>query len=97
MLHNVEWVIFDEIHYIDDTERGSVWDEVIVKLPDHIGIVMLSATFANYLEFTKWVARIKKKNVYVQCTYQRPVPLEHLVLYNNDTISVKKGENNLNI
>ena len=48
-LQDVEWVIFDEVHYIDGAERGSVWEEVIMKLPDHISIVMLSATVGNYM------------------------------------------------
>jgi antiviral helicase SKI2 len=58
-------VIFDEVHYIDDADRGSVWEEVIMKLPDHIGIVMLSATVGNYMEFAEWVGRTKGKTVYV--------------------------------
>ena len=48
---DVEWVIFDEVHYINDEQRGSVWEEVIIKLPDTVSIVMLSATVPNYLEF----------------------------------------------
>ena len=68
-LQDVEWVIFDEVHYIDDAERGSVWEEVIMKLPDHISIVMLSATVGNYMQFAEWVGRTKKKTIYVQCTY----------------------------
>ena len=62
---DVEWVIFDEIHYINDPERGTVWEETIVNLPDHIGIVMLSATFSNYFECAQWVGRTKNKKVYV--------------------------------
>ena len=96
-LQDVEWVIFDEVHYIDDPERGSVWEEVIMKLPDHISIVMLSATFANYLEFTEWVGRTKKKKVYVQCTYQRPVPLEHFMIHSEKQTSIKRGENDLDV
>jgi len=58
---------------------------------------MLSATFSNYLEFTEWVGRTKKKKVYVQCTYQRPVPLEHYMVYKEKLNPIKKGEHNLNI
>lgn len=25
MVRDIEWVIFDEVHYINDTERGVVW------------------------------------------------------------------------
>ena len=94
-LQDVEWVIFDEAHYIDDPERGSVWEEVIMKLPDHISIVLLSATFKNYMEFADWVGRTKKKKVYVQCTYQRPVPLEHHMVLNEELTEIKKGEGKL--
>ena len=64
-IQDVEWVIFDEVHYINDDERGSVWEEVIIKLPDTVSIVMLSATVPNYLEFATWVGRVKQKKVYV--------------------------------
>jgi hypothetical protein len=37
-------VIFDEVHYVNDVERGVVWEEVIIMLPKHINIVLLSAT-----------------------------------------------------
>jgi antiviral helicase SKI2 len=76
-VQDVEWVIFDEVHYINDPERGSVWEEVIMKLPDTCSIIMLSATVPNYLEFANWVGRTKQKKVYVQYTDKRPVPLLH--------------------
>lgn len=56
-LDNIEWVIFDEVHYINDSERGSVWEETIILLPKNVGIVMLSATVENVMEFTDWVSR----------------------------------------
>mmetsp|Transcript_13364 Transcript_13364/g.22730 ORF Transcript_13364/g.22730 Transcript_13364/m.22730 type:complete len:1110 (+) Transcript_13364:480-3809(+) len=95
-LKDVEWVIFDEVHYVNDAERGSVWEEVIVKLPDHIGIVMLSATFSNYFEFADWVGRTKNKRVYVQQTLKRPVPLEHHFIHQQNLSLVKLGEAPLN-
>lgn len=64
-VQDVEWVIFDEVHYITDPERGSVWEEVIMKLPDTVNIIMLSATVPNYLEFANWVGRTKQKKIYV--------------------------------
>lgn len=41
---NCTQVIFDEVHYVNDAERGVVWEEVIIMLPKHINIVLLSAT-----------------------------------------------------
>ena len=58
-ISDVEWVIFDEVHYINDPERGSVWEEVIMKLPDTVNIIMLSATVPNYIDFANWVRRTK--------------------------------------
>lgn len=46
-------------------------------LPEHIGLIMLSATAPNYMDFANWVGRTKKRKVYVQKTFNRPVPLEH--------------------
>lgn len=46
-------------------------------LPEHIGIIMLSATVPNYMEFANWVGRTKRRMVYVMKTFHRPVPLEH--------------------
>jgi hypothetical protein len=43
----VDWVIFDEIHYLNDYDRGVVWEEVIILLPKQISLVMLSATVSN--------------------------------------------------
>uniref|UniRef100_A0A914PLQ0 Helicase ATP-binding domain-containing protein n=1 Tax=Panagrolaimus davidi TaxID=227884 RepID=A0A914PLQ0_9BILA len=51
----LEWVIFDEVHYINDTDRGHVWEEVLIMLPHQVNIVMLSATVPNCLEFADWV------------------------------------------
>jgi len=77
IIRDLEWVIFDEVHYINDPERGVVWEEVLILLPDHVNIIMLSATVPNTLEFADWVGRTKKKKIWVISTPKRPVPLEH--------------------
>lgn len=64
---DLEYVIFDEVHYITDTERGYVWEEVLILLPDHVSIVMLSATIPNTLEFANWVR--KNNNIYRLLTF----------------------------
>lgn len=74
---DLEYVIFDEVHYITDPDRGHVWEEVLILLPDHVSIVMLSATVPNTLEFANWVGLTKKRKVYVISTPKRPVPLMH--------------------
>ena len=81
IIRDIEWVIFDEVHYVNDAERGVVWEEVIIMLPDHIKLLMLSATVPNVLEFANWVGKTKQKKVYVCGTNKRPVPLEHALYY----------------
>lgn len=77
IIRDVEFVVFDEVHYINDIERGVVWEEVIIMLPAHVNIILLSATIPNTFEFADWVGRTKKKNIYVISTQKRPVPLAH--------------------
>lgn len=79
VIRDIEWVIFDEIHYINDSERGVVWEEVIIMLPEHIGMVFLSATTPNHLEFSDWIGRTKQKKIHVISTLKRPVPLQHFL------------------
>lgn len=88
LIRDVEFVVFDEVHYVNDQERGVVWEEVIILLPAHINIVLLSATVPNYREFADWVGRTKKKDVYVVSTTKRPVPLEHFLYAGKDIIRV---------
>ncbi|KAH8099717.1 antiviral helicase [Cristinia sonorae] len=84
LIRDVEFVIFDEVHYVNDAERGVVWEEVIIMLPDHVNIILLSATVPNSREFAEWVGRTKKKDIYVISTAKRPVPLEHYVYAGRD-------------
>ncbi|KAM8952765.1 superkiller complex protein 2 [Pelodytes ibericus] len=83
VIRDLEWVIFDEVHYINDAERGVVWEEVLIMLPDHVNIILLSATVPNTQEFADWIGRIKKKKIYVISTTRRPVPLEHYLYTGN--------------
>jgi antiviral helicase SKI2 len=77
LIRDVEFVIFDEVHYVNDLERGVVWEEVIIMLPEHVTLILLSATVPNTYEFASWVGRTKKKDIYVISTSKRPIPLEH--------------------
>ena len=72
-------VIFDEIHYINDAERGVVWEESIIRLPRHARVVCLSATVPNHLECAEWIGRTKRRHVAVVATGHRPTPLVHTV------------------
>lgn len=78
-------VVFDEVHYIGDKDRGSVWEQSILLLPAHVQQIMLSATIEKPEVFAEWVETEKNKNielkdrkaVYMTTTYERVVPLTH--------------------
>lgn len=72
-------VIFDEVHYINDADRGQVWEKTILMLPQHVQMVMLSATIDNPGGFAKWCERDSsdKKQVWLASTNHRVVPLSH--------------------
>jgi hypothetical protein len=79
LIRDIEWVIFDEVHYVNDTERGVVWEEVIIMLPQYVNLIFLSATTPNTIEFSDWIGRTKRKPVHVIRTDYRPVPLSHFL------------------
>ncbi|CEG64789.1 Putative Dead deah box rna helicase [Rhizopus microsporus] len=94
LIRDVEFVIFDEVHYVNDLERGVVWEEVIIMLPAHVNIILLSATVPNTREFAGWVGRTKKKDIYVISTLKRPVPLEHYLYANRDIYKIVAANEN---
>lgn len=59
MVREMKWIVFDEIHYMRDRERGVIWEETIILLPDTVRLVFLSATIPNAREFAEWICRIK--------------------------------------
>lgn len=77
MVREVGWVIFDEIHYMRDPERGVVWEETIVLLPDNVRYVFLSATIPNARQFAEWIAHLHHQPCHVVSSDCRPVPLRH--------------------
>lgn len=71
-------VVFDEVHYINDADRGQTWEKTILMLPPQIQMVMLSATIDNPQRFAKWAQRGSvEKEVYLASTEKRVVPLSH--------------------
>jgi superfamily II RNA helicase len=79
VIKDVNYVVFDEIHYLGDPERGTVWEEAIIFSPPHIRFLCLSATIPNADEFAQWIQQIKKHPVHVVKHEKRPVPLKHYV------------------
>jgi superfamily II RNA helicase len=78
-LQDIEYVVFDEIHYINDIERGTVWEECIIFAPQSIRFVCLSATIPNLDQFAAWIRSVREVPLDVVSETFRPVPLEHWV------------------
>jgi superfamily II RNA helicase len=76
-LASVDFVVFDEVHYLDDLERGTVWEESILYAPKHVRIVALSATVPNVKELAAWIEAVRGTSVDVVIESERPVPLVH--------------------
>ncbi|XP_039272874.2 exosome RNA helicase MTR4-like [Styela clava] len=79
VMREVAWVVFDEIHYMRNKERGVVWEETIILLPDNVRYVFLSATIPNARQFAEWICHLHKQPCHVVYTDYRPVPLQHYV------------------
>ncbi|BAS27057.1 helicase [Limnochorda pilosa] len=76
-VEDVSYCIFDEIHYIDDPERGSVWEESLIFMPPHMRLLGLSATIPNVEELATWTSQVHGHPVRVVYQGERAVPLEH--------------------
>lgn len=76
-LENVSYVIFDEIHYLSDEDRGTIWEESLIFLPERMRFLGLSATIPNADELAEWIETIKGQEVKVVRQLDRVVPLEH--------------------
>ena len=68
------WVIFDEVHYLDDKERGTVWEEALLLTPRETEILALSATIPNAKQLASWIERIHGRPVRVVLEEKRSVP-----------------------
>ncbi len=73
-LHDLGYVVMDEVHYLADRFRGAVWEEVIIHLPQSVTVVALSATVSNAEEFGAWLATVRGETAIV-VEEHRPVPL----------------------
>lgn len=79
-IENLDAVVFDEVHYINNRERGRVWEETLILLPRTINLVLLSATIDGPELFASWLGELKQKPVHLISTQYRIVPLTHTVM-----------------
>ncbi|KAK4475601.1 hypothetical protein MN116_000876 [Schistosoma mekongi] len=84
LIKDLEIVILDEVHYINDPDRGYVWEQIMIMLPKHILLVMLSATVPNNFELADWLGRVRGCEVRVIVTDKRPISLEHYLFTGTD-------------
>ncbi len=76
LIEEVAYVIFDEIHFINDRERGYIWEESVIFSEEHVRFLCLSATIPNAEEFAEWIQSIQGHEVKVVREGERHVPLE---------------------
>ncbi|CAD7699415.1 unnamed protein product [Ostreobium quekettii] len=81
-LKNIGMVVLDEVHYLNDEQRGSTWEELIINCPSHIQMLCMSATVANPQELGSWISQIHGECTTV-VTSKRPVPLRWYFCYGN--------------
>jgi len=79
--HDTDFAIFDEVHFVDDVDRGTVWEESLIFAPAHVRFIGLSATIANLHEFGSWIRSIRAQELAVIEHTRRPVPLAHRLFH----------------
>ena len=79
MVNNISCIIFDEVHYINDQDRGTVWEEILVMIDKNVQLVMLSATISKPTEFSRWLYKIKNIDIDLIKTNKRVIPLTHYI------------------
>ncbi len=82
-LHQLGWVILDEVHYLQDPYRGPVWEEVIIHAPPNVRFVCLSATVSNFSEIRSWMSELRGSVRAVSET-RRPVSLDSLLCFGDN-------------
>jgi superfamily II RNA helicase len=90
----VSYVIFDEIHYINDIERGTVWEESIIFSLENTKILALSATIPNAEELCDWISSLKNEKVELVYYDHRAVPLEHFFYEHFSGLMLRKEMQN---
>jgi len=89
---NLGCVIKDEVHFLNDESRGTVWEQGLVLLNRNVQLVLLSATMKNAYQFASWIGRIKQHPIHWIPTTRRVVPLNHYIYYDNNIYQIKNEE-----
>src|SRR5438445_4918538 len=92
-LADVGFVIFDELHYLSDIDRGPVWEEAIICSPPHVQLVGLSATVSNAEDLADWISRVHRP-ISLVVHEERAVPLEHYYFLDKKLHLVQDADGN---
>src|SRR5258707_5833189 len=92
-LGDVGYIVFDELHYLSDVERGPVWEEAIICSPPNVQLVGLSATVSNAQDLADWISRVHRP-ISLVVHEERAVPLEHYYFLDNKLHLVEDAEGN---
>ena len=90
---DLDAVIFDECHYINDRDRGHVWEEIMILLPPEVKMVMLSATLDHPEYFAEWLGELKQRPINLISTEYRIVPLTHTLWYGQQSHVLMDSKN----
>jgi superfamily II RNA helicase len=87
-IEGLDAVVFDECHYINDRDRGAVWEETMILLPREVNLVLLSATVDAPEIFAGWLGELKRKQIHLISTQYRIVPLLHGVYQKDELVTL---------
>lgn len=93
---NLSHVVMDEVHYLADRQRGAVWEEVILHLPESVSLTALSATVSNAEEFGAWLRQVRG-DTEVVVEEKRPIPLHQHVLTGRNLVDLFAGEDSTSV
>jgi len=90
-LDNLKTVIFDELHYLGDADRGGVWEQSIILSDPKTQLLSLSATIGNAEDVNDWMSGVKGKHqTHIDVSPKdRYVPL----VFTNEVLRVIKDKN----
>jgi superfamily II RNA helicase len=96
-IDGLDAVVFDECHYINDRDRGAVWEETMILLPREVNLVLLSATVDAPELFAGWLGELKQKPIHLISTQYRIVPLLHGVYQKDELVTIMDNREKFNL
>ena len=93
-IDEIDKVIFDEVHYINNNDRGIVWEECMILLPKRITMIMLSATIDKPEDFASWLGDLKQKPINLIIKNKRIIPLTHYYYNSGSLMEIADNDGN---